>query len=139
MHDSNLNHDPELSINQALHDYQRLGYSENWINQRLKSIEVCKQLTDEWKRGGIEQLEYALLTDIITQTWSGRTMRKYKNLKGLHKESLRDNALPIRLRMGDCTACPTMQPKSICTEHFVECATIHSPLNANAYRLPMSV
>ncbi len=91
--------DPELSINQALHDYQRLGYSENWINQRLKSIEVRKQLTDEWKRGGIEQLEYASLTDIITQTWSGRTTRQYKNLKGLHKESLRDNMTNVELAL----------------------------------------
>ncbi len=91
--------DPELSINQAMHDYQRLGYSENWINQRLKSIEVRKQLTDEWKRGGIEQLEYASLTDIITQTWSGHTTRQYKNLKGLHKESLRDNMTNVELAL----------------------------------------
>ncbi len=91
--------DPELSINQALHDYQRLGYSENWINQRLKSIEVRKQLTDEWKRGGIEQLDYASLTDIITYAWSGQTTRQYKNLKGLHKESLRDNMTNVELAL----------------------------------------
>ncbi len=91
--------DPELSINQALHDYQRLGYSENWINQRLKSIEVRKQLTDEWKRGGVEQLDYASLTDIITYTWSGQTTRQYKNLKGLHKENLRDNMTNVELAL----------------------------------------
>ncbi len=91
--------DPELSIDQALHDYQRLGYSENWINQRLKSIEVRKQLTDEWKRGGIEQLDYASLTDIITYAWSGQTTRQYKNLKGLHKESLRDNMTNVELAL----------------------------------------
>ncbi len=91
--------DPELSINQALQDYQRLGYSESWINQRLKSIEVRKQLTDEWKRGGVGQMEYASLTDIITKTWSGHTTRQYKNFKGLHKENLRDNMTNVELAL----------------------------------------
>jgi hypothetical protein len=89
--------DPELSIEQAVNDYRRLGYSENWINQRLKSIEVRKLLTDEWKRGGVEGQQYASLTDIITATWSGKTTREYKRLKGLHKESLRDNMTNVEL------------------------------------------
>lgn len=84
--------DPELSIQQAMQDYLRLGYSENWINQRLKSIEVRKELTDEWKKRGLQEgVQFATLTDIITQTWSGKTTKEYKNLKGLKKENLRDN------------------------------------------------
>ncbi len=84
--------DPELSIHQAVADYRRLGYSEAWINQRIKSIEVRKELTDEWKRTGVEEgLQYATLTDIITQTWSGLTTKEYKHHKGLRKENLRDN------------------------------------------------
>ena len=89
--------DPELSIEQAVADYRRKGYSEDWINQRLKSIEVRKLLTDEWKRGGVEGQQYASLTDIITSAWSGRTTRQYKHLKGLHKESLRDNMTNVEL------------------------------------------
>ncbi len=92
--------DPELSINQAIADYRRLGYSEAWINQRIKSIEVRKELTDEWKRTGVEEgLQYATLTDIITQTWSGLTTKQYKHYKGLHKESLRDNMTNIELAL----------------------------------------
>ena len=84
--------DPELSISQAMLDYKRLGYSDNWINQRLKSIEVRKELTDEWKRRGVEEgMQFATLTDIITQTWSGKTTKEYKRFKGLKKENLRDN------------------------------------------------
>lgn len=84
--------DPELSIEQAMLDYKRLGYSDNWINQRLKSIEVRKELTDEWKRRGIEEgISFATLTDIITKTWSGKTTKEYKQFKGLKKENLRDN------------------------------------------------
>lgn len=84
--------DPELSIEQAMIDYKRLGYSDAWINQRLKSIEVRKELTDEWKRRGVEEgVQFASLTDIITQTWSGKTTKEYKQYKGLKKESLRDN------------------------------------------------
>jgi len=84
--------DPELSIEQAMTDYKRLGYSDNWINQRLKSIEIRKDLTDEWKRLGLEEgIEFATLTDIIYKTWAEKTAREYKKLKGLKKENLRDN------------------------------------------------
>ena len=84
--------DPELSINQALVDYKRLGYSDNWINQRLKSIEIRKDLTDEWKRHGLQEgVQFATLTDIIYQTWSDMTAKEYKQFKGLKKENLRDN------------------------------------------------
>ena len=83
--------DPELSIDQAIIDYKRLGYSDAWINQRIKSIEVRKELTDEWKRTGVQEgLEYASLTDIITREWSGFTTKQYKHFKGLKKENLRD-------------------------------------------------
>ncbi|MFR9541856.1 MAG: Bro-N domain-containing protein [Rikenellaceae bacterium] len=84
--------DPELSINQAMADYKRLGYSDSWINQRLKSIEVRKDLTDEWRsRGVAEGVGFATLTDIITRGWSGLSTKQYKTYKGLKKESLRDN------------------------------------------------
>jgi hypothetical protein len=84
--------DPELSIDKALQDYLRLGYSENWINQRLKSIEIRKELTDEWKKRGYKEgMQFATLTDIITKAWSDKTTKEYKILKGLKKENLRDN------------------------------------------------
>jgi prophage antirepressor-like protein len=84
--------DPELSIEQAMMDYKRLGYSDNWINQRLKSIEIRKELTDEWKSKGVQEgFEFATLTDIITKTWSDKTTKEYKRFKGLKKENLRDN------------------------------------------------
>lgn len=84
--------DPELGIQQSLMDYKRLGYSDNWINQRLKSIEIRKDLTDQWKAHNVEEgVGYATLTDIIYQAWAGLTAREYKNLKGLHLENLRDN------------------------------------------------
>lgn len=84
--------DPEITIDRALEQYLRLGYSENWINQRLKSIEIRKELTDEWrKRGMMEGMHFATLTDIITKAWSGNTTKEYKVLKGLKKENLRDN------------------------------------------------
>ena len=84
--------DPELNYEQGYEDYRRLGYSDRWINQRLKSIEVRKELTDEWDRAGVKEgQEYASLTDIITRGWSGKTTRQYKQYKGLKKESLRDN------------------------------------------------
>ncbi len=83
---------PELSINQALADYKRLGYSDSWINQRLKSIEIRKDLTDEWRRRGLQEgVQFATLTDIIYQTWSDMTAKEYKQFKGLKKENLRDN------------------------------------------------
>lgn len=91
---------PELSIEQAIADYKRLGYSDQWINQRIRSIEVRKALTDEWRRGGIEEgVQFASLTDIITRQWSGKTTRQYKQFKGLHKESLRDNMTNIELAL----------------------------------------
>ena len=84
--------DPELSIEQAMKDYKRLGYSDNWIYQRLKSIEIRKELTDEWKKHGLQEgVQFATLTDIIYQTWSDMTARQYKKFKGLKKENLRDN------------------------------------------------
>lgn len=92
--------DPELSIGQAIKDYRRLGYSEEWINQRIKTIEIRKALTDEWKRGGMEEdRDYAILTDIISRTWSGMTTREYKEHKGLRKESLRDNMTNVELML----------------------------------------
>jgi len=84
--------DPELSIDRALEQYLNLGYSENWINQRLKSIEIRKELTDEWRRKGLKEgVQFATLTDIITHAWAGKTTKEYKILKGLKKENLRDN------------------------------------------------
>jgi hypothetical protein len=84
--------DPELSIDRALEQYLQLGYSENWINQRLKSIEIRKELTDEWKNRGVKEgQQYAILTDIISKAWSDKTTKEYKILKGLKKENLRDN------------------------------------------------
>lgn len=84
--------DPELSIDRALENYMNLGYSENWINQRLKSIEIRKELTDEWKKRGLKEgQQFATLTDIITKAWAGKTTKEYKMLKGLKKENLRDN------------------------------------------------
>lgn len=84
--------DPELSIEQAMTDYKHLGYSNDWINQRLKSIEIRKDLTDEWKRHGLEEgMQFATLTDIIYKTWAGKTAKEYKQFKGLKKENLRDN------------------------------------------------
>jgi len=92
--------DPELSIDQAILDYKRLGYSDAWINQRIKSIEVRKELTDEWKRTGVQEgLEYASLTDIITREWSGFTTKQYKRHKGLKKENLRDNMTNLEIAL----------------------------------------
>lgn len=90
--------DPALSIDQAIIDYKRLGYSDAWINQRIKSIEVRKELTDEWKRTGVKEgQEYASLTDIITREWSGFTTKQYKHFKGLKKENLRDNMTNLEI------------------------------------------
>ena len=92
--------DPELSINQAVADYRRLGYSEAWINQRIKSIEVRKALTDEWQRAGVKEgVQYASLTDIITRQWSGFTTKEYKQYKGLRKENLRDNMTNLEIAL----------------------------------------
>ena len=92
--------DPELNFEQAYSDYRRLGYSDRWINQRLRSIEVRKELTDEWDRAGVTKgQQYASLTDIITRGWSDKTTRQYKQYKGLKKESLRDNMTNIELAL----------------------------------------
>lgn len=92
--------DPELNFEQAYEDYRRLGYSDKWINQRLRSIEVRKELTDEWDRAGVKEgQQYASLTDIITRGWSGKTTKQYKQYKGLKKESLRDNMTNIELAL----------------------------------------
>ena len=91
---------PELSIEQSIADYKRLGYSDKWINSRVKGIEVRKELTDEWDRAGVKQgQQYALLTDIITREWSGMTTRQYKQYKGLKKENLRDNMTNVELAL----------------------------------------
>lgn len=90
--------DPELSIQQALQDYRNLGYSDDWINQRLKSIEIRKELTDEWQRTGITgNKEFAILTNILTKTWSGKSVKEYKEYKGLKKQNLRDNMTSTEL------------------------------------------
>ena len=92
--------DPELSIQQAMMDYKRLGYSDNWINQRLKSIEIRKDLTDEWKRHGLQEgVQFATLTDIIYKTWAGKIAKEYKQFKGLKKENLRDNMTNTELEL----------------------------------------
>ena len=92
--------DPELNYEQGYEDYRRLGYSDKWINQRLRSIEVRKELSDEWDRAGVKEgQQYASLTDIITRGWSGKTTKQYKQFKGLHKESLRDNMTNIELAL----------------------------------------
>ncbi|OGX10823.1 MAG: antirepressor [Omnitrophica bacterium RIFOXYB12_FULL_50_7] len=90
--------DPELAMDRAMKTYLRKGYSKEWINQRLKSIEVRKELTDEWKERGMKEgAEYAILTDEITKAWAGRSVKDYKNLKGLKKQSLRDNMTNLEL------------------------------------------
>lgn len=90
--------DPERSIDQAVADYRRLGYSEAWINQRIKTIEIRKGLTDEWKRGGVtKEVDFAFLTDLMSKTWSGLSTKEYKKYKGLTKENLRDNMTNMEL------------------------------------------
>lgn len=92
--------DPELSIERALETYARLGYPEDWINQRLQTIRARKELTDQWKSHGIEKgREFAILTDEVTRAWSGMSTRQYKNLKGLKKENLRDNMSTLELAL----------------------------------------
>ena len=118
--------DPELSIDQAIKDYRRLGYSEEWINQRIKTIEIRKGLTDEWKRGGMEEnRDYALLTDILSQAWSGMNTREYKEFKGLRKENLRDNMTNVELMLnGLAEAAATEMSKRENPKGFVENANI---------------
>lgn len=100
---------PELSFEQGMTDYKRLGYSDAWIKQRLKSIEVRKELTDEWKRCGIGGTQYATLTDIITKEWSGCTTKEYKYLKGLRNESLRDNMTNVELLLNSLAEASTTE------------------------------
>ncbi len=118
--------DPELSIEQAIKDYRRLGYSEDWINQRIKTIEIRKGLTDEWKRGGMqEERDYASLTDIISRAWSGMTTREYKKYKGLRKESLRDNMTNVELMLnGLAEAAATELSKRENPKGFAENANV---------------
>ena len=102
--------DPELSIDQAIADYRRLGYSEAWINQRIKSIEVRKHLTDEWKRAGLEEgPQFATLTDIIYRGWSGFSAKEYKQYKGLKKENLRDNMTDLEIAINMLAEATTTQ------------------------------
>ncbi len=102
--------DPELSFEQAVADYRRLGYSEAWINQRMRSIEVRKHLTDEWKRAGLEEgHQFASLTDIIYRQWSGLTAKEYKRLKGLKKENLRDNMTDLEIAINMLAEATTTQ------------------------------
>lgn len=112
--------DPELTIDRALEQYLQLGYSENWINQRLKSIEIRKELTDEWKSRGLKEgLHFATLTDIITKAWADKTTKEYKVLKGLKKENLRDNMTNTELILNMLAEAstkdisPSYKPKNI--------------------------
>ena len=113
--------DPELSIEQAIADYRRLGYSEAWINQRIKSIEVRKELTDEWKRTGVKEgVEYATLTDIITQQWSGFTTKEYKQYKDLKKENLRDNMTNLEMAFNILAEASTTELSKQCDPQGME-------------------
>ena len=118
--------DPELSIEQAIKDYRRLGYSEEWINQRIKTIEIRKGLTDEWKRGGMdEKMDYAILTDILSRAWSGMSTREYKEFKGLRKENLRDNMTNVELMLnGLAEAAATEMSKRENPKGFAQNANI---------------
>ena len=118
--------DPELSIEQAMTDYRRLGYSEAWINQRIKTMEVRKELTDEWKRTGVEEgVQYAALTDIITKQWSGFRVKEYKQYKGLRKENLRDNMTNLELALNMLAETATTElSKQENTKGFKESAKV---------------
>ena len=119
--------DPERSIEQAIKDYRRLGYSETWINQRIKTIEIRKGLTDEWKRSGEEvtEQEYASLTDIMYRAWSGLNTREYKKLKGLRKESLRDNMTNVELMLnGLAEAAATEISQERNPQGYIETASV---------------
>lgn len=102
--------DPELSINRAAENYRRKGYSDKWINQRLRSIEIRKEMTDEWKRSGIsDSKDYAALTSVLTHAWSGKTVTEYKAFKGLHKENLRDNMTNTELALNQLAEVATTE------------------------------
>ncbi|MBE6291117.1 MAG: hypothetical protein E7091_01675 [Bacteroidales bacterium] len=120
--------DPELSIHQAMADYKRLGYSDNWINQRLKSIEIRKDLTDQWRMHNVEEgIQYATLTDIIYQAWAGKTAKEYKQYKGLKKENLRDNmtneelVLNMLAELSTTSITKAKDPQNL--EENMQCAT----------------
>ena len=114
--------DPELTIDRAMKEYKALGYSDSWINQRLKSIEIRKDLTDEWKRHGVQEgIQFATLTDIIYQAWSGKTSKEYKKFKGLKKESLRDNMTNTELALNMLAEAATTElSKEKVPHHFDE-------------------
>ena len=114
--------DPELTIDRAMREYKALGYSDNWINQRLKSIEIRKDLTDEWKRHGLQEgVQFATLTDIIYQTWAGKTAKEYKQFKGLKKENLRDNMTNTELALNMLAEAATTElSKEKNPQHFEE-------------------
>ena len=118
--------DPELTIDRALEQYVRLGYSESWINQRLKSIEIRNELTNEWKNRGITQgVQFATLTDIISKAWSGNTTKEYKILKGLKKENLRDNMTNTELILNMLAEVSTKEiSKSVAPKSFEESKVI---------------
>ena len=116
---------PELSIDQAIADYRRLGYSEAWINQRIQSIEVRKALTDEWQRSGVEGQQYASLTDIIYKQWSGFNAKEYKRFKGLHKEGLRDNMTNLEIAINMLAEATTTElSKQENPQGFVQSANV---------------
>ena len=118
--------DPELTIDRALYEYQQLGYSENWINQRLKSIEIRKELTDEWKTKGLKEgQQFATLTDIITKAWAGKNTKEYKVLKGLKKENLRDNMTNTELILNMLAEASTKDiSQAINPKNFEESKTV---------------
>lgn len=126
--------DPELTIDRALQQYPNLGYSKNWINQRFKSIEICKELTDEWNRLGLKEgQQFATLTDIITKTWSGKTTKEYKTLKGLKKENLRDNMTNTELilnKLAEASTKDISQIEFISRTYIVQCFL---PITGNSF------
>lgn len=126
--------DPELSIDRALSQYLNLGYSESWINQRLKSIEIRKELTDEWKKRGLKKgVQFATLTDIITKAWSDKTTREYKILKGLKKENLRDNMTNTELILNMLAEASSKDiSESVNPKGFEESKKVVSELNAKS-------
>ena len=111
-------YDPEITINRALETYRKKGYSEEWINQRLKTIDVRKEFTDELQRTGINsQKDFAILTNILTETWSGYSVKEYKNLKGLKKENLRDNMTNLELvlnMLAETSSTEISKSKNLC-------------------------
>lgn len=125
--------DPELSIEQAMLDYKRLGYSDNWINQRLKSIEIRKELTDEWKKHGLQEgAEFALLTDVIYKTWAEKTTKEYKQFKGLKKENLRDNMTNTELVMNMLAELSTKEISEVVSQQNTKQLQVSNRVKKNA-------